>query len=275
MKKFIITGAFPEPEWTQVPNKFFEMLPEMEASEALTTLVLIRETYGYHRPTCKMSIAKLAAAAGISEGSVKTGAEMAEARGTFRRTNPTGKTSAEWELVIGSTIDPSTIEGVVGQPLTLSGSTIDPQVGVKESIKKENKPDLFDFEIQRAKENQAIQDVLNAFEKTFGFGALNWDSRPEWRRFSKWVVTEYQRDNSVFSDYVQWRNGAGKYQAMSNNKIRQNPEMFMDTGYPTFLAHTSMYGDKPETPAPIYRPEAEPKKNYVPAPERLRHVETK
>jgi len=107
-----------------------------------------------------------------------------------------------------------------------------------------HKPDLIDFEIQRAKENQAIQDALNDFEKTFGFGALNWDSRPEWRRFSKWVVTEYQRDNSVFSDYVQWRNGAGKYQAMSNNKIRQNPEMFMDTGYPTFLAHASMY---PET----------------------------
>jgi len=170
MKKFIITGAFPEPEWTQVPNKFFEMLPEMEASEALTTLVLIRETYGYHRPTCKMSIAKLAAAAGISEGSVKTGAEMAEARGTFRRTNPTGKTSAEWELVIGSTIDPSTIEGVVGQPLTLSGSTIDPQVGVKESIKKEKKGDIFDgmlFYDKQAKEQgmDKIEEIIIQLER--------------------------------------------------------------------------------------------------------------
>lgn len=143
-KKFIITGAFPEPEWTQVPNKFFDMLPEMEASEALTTLILIRETYGYHRESCKMSIPKLALAAGISENSVKVGAEMAEKRGTFRRSNPNEKTTAEWELVRGSTIAPSTIEGGEGQPLMDTGSTIDPQVRVKE-IKENNKETTADF----------------------------------------------------------------------------------------------------------------------------------
>lgn len=244
-KKFIITGAFPEPEWTQVPNKFFEMLPEMEASEALTTLVLIRETYGYHRGSCKMSIAKLAKAAGISEGSVKNGAEAAELRGTFRRSNPEEKTTAEWELVTGSTITPPTIEGGEGQPLTHLPPTIDPQVGVKESIKKEKERDLpLDWKIQAGIEitqadldNERIKkECPIRFEEAFSFGKLPWSSNKTWEAFENFVVKVYSLDNQVWLDYVKWRDGDGKYKAFSNKKIRENPQMFMDTGYPEFEA---------------------------------------
>jgi len=258
-KKFITTGAFPEPEWTQVPNKFFDMLPEMEASEALTTLILIRETYGYHRESCKMSIPKLAAAAGISENSVKAGAEMAERRGTFRRSNPEEKTTAEWELVTGSTIDPSTIEGGEGQPLMVTGSTIDPQVRVKE-IKEINK-EIFE-NLENIPNNYPIDWYLthglavpadwqdpsgdvqrNEFERALGFGSLPWGTG-DFERFSKWVIKTYDADPSAFQKYADWRKGDGKYNGMNNKQIRMNPMMFVDTGYPTYLASVSMYSSK-------------------------------
>jgi len=108
-----LTEAFPEPNYTQTPNNFFEMLPDMEASEVLVTLILIRFTFGFHRERFKMGISKLEQATGLSRNSVKAGAEAAEKRGTFRRVNPTDQTEAEWELV-------------VGQPLPPPRSTIDP-----------------------------------------------------------------------------------------------------------------------------------------------------
>jgi hypothetical protein len=284
-KKFITTGAFPEPEWTQVPNKFFDMLPEMEASEALTTLVLIRETYGYHRPTCKMSIPKIAAAAGISEGSVKAGAEAAEKRGTFRRSNPNEKTSAEWELVTGSTIDPSTIEGGEGQPLTLTGSTIDPQLPIKE-IKENNKDTSF-FTPKEQEQNEAKMQALlsagqnptllrekpaiDAFESAFGitrpwawYPAKTTDERT-WKDLRGYLVELYEADPDCFTKYVTWTRVPYAKGTMTALGIKRNPQDFPDS-WSCFLVSSSMYG-KTETAAKVYKPEPE-KKVYIPAPER-------
>ena len=121
-------SAFESPNYTQTPNDFFKMLPEMESSEVRVTLVMIRETFGWHRQSFKMGIDELAAAAGLSRNAAKDGAEAAEKRGTFRRTNPDAKTKAEWELAVDDG-QPVTIDG---QPVTIQWSTSDPQVGIKE-----------------------------------------------------------------------------------------------------------------------------------------------
>jgi len=154
------TAAFPEPNYTQTPNDFFGMLPDMESSEVRVTLVMIRETFGYHRETFKMGIGKLADAAGLSRNAAKDGAESAEKRGTFRRVNPTEQTEAEWELVIGQPVTtPQPLTGD-GQPVTITPSTIDSQVGVKER-KKEKKGDIFDGMLyyQQQAENQGANEV--------------------------------------------------------------------------------------------------------------------
>lgn len=86
-----------------------------------------------------------------------------------------------------------------------------------------------------------IQGAQIAFESAFGFGTLPWDTKKEWQKFSKWVATTHQRDPKAFVDFVAWRDDAGKYKgAMTNTAIRRDPQMFMDTGFPTFLAHTAM-----------------------------------
>lgn len=136
-----VTEAFPEPNHTQVPNSFFPMIADKNMTEAeiRVTLIMIRNTFGFHRDSFKMGVHKLALAAGLSDNGAKAGAEAAEARGTFRRANPDSQKEAEWELVVGQPMTPSTIDPKVGQPMTHQPSTSDPQVRVKESINKSNK----------------------------------------------------------------------------------------------------------------------------------------
>jgi hypothetical protein len=112
------TNGFASPNYTQTPNDFFDLIPDMEDSELRVTIVMIRNTFGYHRPGFRMSIAQLAAAAGLSENGAKAGAKAAEERGTFYRVNPNSLKTAEWALVVdGSPIDPPAADGSASDPL--------------------------------------------------------------------------------------------------------------------------------------------------------------
>lgn len=97
-------------------------------------------------------------------------------------------------------------------------------------------------------QNRVEFAAIGEFESAFGFGQLPWDSTTAWQSFKKWVVKIYQSEPTIFRDYVKWRNGAGKYDAMSNKKIRENPKMFVDTGYPTYKASSVMYGERDAKP---------------------------
>lgn len=85
--------------------------------------------------------------------------------------------------------------------------------------------------------NNALEaGALHEFESAFGFSQLPWDTTSDWQALKKWAVKIYQSDPQDFRDYVEWRGGKGKYDAMSNKQIRLTPRAFMDTGYPTFKA---------------------------------------
>jgi len=130
-------SGFQSPNHTQVPNDFFDMMPEMSEAELRVTLIMIRETRGWHRDAAKIGKQEMADRSGLSFNGVTAGCEGAEQRGTFRRTNPNTKTKAEWELVESDT--PSTSEGVNPQPVRESPSTSEGQVRVKENINKKEK----------------------------------------------------------------------------------------------------------------------------------------
>lgn len=127
--------AFPLPNYTQAPNDFFEMIPQMGEAELRVTLVMIRYTFGFHRNGFKMGVSKLATAAGLSRQGALDGAEAAEKRGTFRRTNPDSNTEAEWELVVALNPVDTPLQPVEGDPQPSGGLS-----GVKESIKENNTP---------------------------------------------------------------------------------------------------------------------------------------
>ena len=79
--------GFEPPNYTQTPNRLFDdLLPVLSNAELRVTLVLVRLTMGWHRTqTDRLSLPALAALAGISESSAKTGVQEGLARGTIRR----------------------------------------------------------------------------------------------------------------------------------------------------------------------------------------------
>lgn len=90
------------------------------------------------------------------------------------------------------------------------------------------------------------EEAIRTFEKELGFGILSWEQNNEWVAFRKFVEKVYAKDKGVWGDYAKWREGDGKYgKAMTNNAIRKNPKMFIDTGYPTYEA-SKMYRKEPE-----------------------------
>lgn len=137
MKKRIKGSGFKAPNYTQVPNDFFSLLNDMEDAELRVTLVMIRQTFGYHRQGFKMGLNKLAEAAGLSRNGAKAGAEMAEERGTFKRSNPDEQGSAEWELMVDDVDEYGwSASDYPGQPVTTRWSASDQQLPIKESNKE-------------------------------------------------------------------------------------------------------------------------------------------
>jgi hypothetical protein len=98
-----------------------------------------------------------------------------------------------------------------------------------------------DYMIGIAQQADALLTACQTFEMALFGSPVNWpwSSNAKWQKFAKWCA---EQDPSKFTEYAAWRKGDGKFHAMSNNKIRQDPQMFMDTGWPTFLAQSSMYG---------------------------------
>lgn len=87
---------------------------------------------------------------------------------------------------------------------------------------------------------QRPRAALNEFERVFGFGTLPWNSNTVWDKFAKFIVKTFADDPGWMRDYVDWREDKGKYKAFSNRKIRENPQAFIDTGYPEYDA-SKMY----------------------------------
>lgn len=129
--------SFQSPNYTQSPNDFYDMIPEMVESELRVTLVMIRNTFGFHRAGFKMGIRELAKASGLSEQGARDGAKLAEKRGTFKRSNPDTKKEAEWELVVQ---DPQLVDlqPVEVEPPASRGQTSS-QLGTVPLLKKELK----------------------------------------------------------------------------------------------------------------------------------------
>jgi DnaD/phage-associated family protein len=92
-------AGFQAPNYTQVPNDFFEMAQDMGEAEIKVMLCIIRETFGYHRDECQLSIRKLAIGAGLTPRNAYNGAEKAITRGLIvKSVSPTNTTT--WRAVV-------------------------------------------------------------------------------------------------------------------------------------------------------------------------------
>ena len=83
--------------WTKSPNIIDDALASMGIAELKCTRVLVRETYGWHRPKVRITYDQLKRVTGIkSKTTIAAGLKAVEARGFFRRT---GALRSEWEVV--------------------------------------------------------------------------------------------------------------------------------------------------------------------------------
>ena len=92
-------SGFETPNYTQVPNVFLDdMISEMGEAELRVALVIMRETFGWHRESKQMSLSYLQQATGMSRPGVISGINSGIERGVFERT-PNGS-SYTYTLVI-------------------------------------------------------------------------------------------------------------------------------------------------------------------------------
>ncbi len=73
------------PNYTQTPNEILDLLWEMSEAEMRVTLAICRETFGWHRPSAKLSLSNLELLTGLSRQGVLNGLAAGAERGTIQR----------------------------------------------------------------------------------------------------------------------------------------------------------------------------------------------
>jgi len=129
-------SGFESPKYTMTPNDFFdEHLPDMSDAEVRVMCIMLRETFGYHRDSKRMSIRKLAKASGLSAKGAWNGAEAAIERGLLKKQLDGGITI--WTVVIE---DNSVVQGLTpvkrGTTPVKRGITPSIKENVKETIER-------------------------------------------------------------------------------------------------------------------------------------------
>lgn len=71
----------PTDPYTQIPNKFFQLLPEFNKADGFVMLFIYRQTLGFHKDSDILSQDQLVKGSGLAWASVKTGLEKAQEMG--------------------------------------------------------------------------------------------------------------------------------------------------------------------------------------------------
>ena len=144
--------GFESPNYTQVPNDLFDRLKEFEKADLKVLMVVIRNTFGYHRDRAKITTREMATLAGLSVASVQPAAEKLEKMGLIEQIKD-GTHTTVWRAVVAddSMIGTkkkkrdSTIGTSVIQPLVQTDSTIGTlQSSLKKGKEKTNITDKVD-----------------------------------------------------------------------------------------------------------------------------------
>jgi phage replication O-like protein O len=136
--------GFESPNYTQVPNDLFDRLGEFDKSDLKVLLVIIRNTFGYHRDRAEISTREMADITGLSISSIKPAADKLESMGLIEKITD-GQKSITWRAVVASDSmigtrkrkGVSTIGTAAIQPSVQGVSTIESQSGLNKDKEKE------------------------------------------------------------------------------------------------------------------------------------------
>lgn len=135
--------GYDKPNYTQIPNTFFEQMADMTHAELLITLHAMRQTFGYHKTRDAISLTQFQNNTGLSRQGVLNGIEKAIKRKTMQKAG-TGKSGTiVYEMVVN---DIDRLETKESTQLTSSSqhnrpelvNTIDTQKKKENTINKDN-----------------------------------------------------------------------------------------------------------------------------------------
>lgn len=145
-------AGFQAPNYTQVPNDYFDLVMEMTIAEIRVLSALIRVTLGYHRDEITLTIREMARITNLDPKSVMAAASKLEERGLIERTVGKITTVTKWRVVIG---DPKLWEKIV--------KTVGNDSEEKSSLPYNKK--------KKSKENEdddALRKISRAYESVIG-----------------------------------------------------------------------------------------------------------
>jgi phage replication O-like protein O len=120
--------SIPSPNYTQVPNALFKLMPDMEKSELKVVLAVCRQTIGWHKTKDRLTVTLLMTLTGLSRQAVYDGIEEAKKRGIL----------IQEETKQDGFIYSLDIQDPVSNEETLSVKPLDTQKKEKESTNNNN-----------------------------------------------------------------------------------------------------------------------------------------
>jgi phage replication O-like protein O len=144
-------SGFESPNYTQIPNDFFALLPEMGEAELRVVLAICRLTFGYHKEQVRASLTKVMQMTGLSRQGVLDGAALAEQRGLLTRQQDGGVT-----LWVVNVVDQQNDQSVYLVDQTGQASR---PPSIKENLNKKIKETEKEF---YEKANKAVDYVLES-----------------------------------------------------------------------------------------------------------------
>lgn len=170
-------GAFAAPNYTQVPNDFFDRhMAHMGEAELRVCLCIIRQTVGYHRTRVRFAQSKIERMTGLSDEGVRRGIAAAEKHGFLTRERSDGGVTT-WTLNVTEAQPPNDVgPNNVDSPTTLGSlpNDVGPHL-LKKELKKgrasharEPRPQTFTpavtalYEVSKCRPTQAQADLITA-----------------------------------------------------------------------------------------------------------------
>ena len=168
-------AGFNSPNYTQAPNVFFdEMIAQMGEAELRVALVIMRETFGWHRQSKLMSLSYLMKATGMSKQGVLNGITDGIARGIICQ-EPSGN-SYKYSLVVNE-VDQNARASQRSRPLVVNEvdhllvNEVDTTNKEKESIKESPKAGLTPGERERYADS--VLELLRTHYKSSPIGNVS------------------------------------------------------------------------------------------------------
>ena len=118
------------PNYTQVPNEVFGLLPVMADTELRVTLVIVRDTFGWQQPgaATELSLSELVMRTGLSKQGVVNGLKAGQERGTIYQLKGSGGMKSAYGLVVNSVDRSTELTSPLSRPLLVNSVDRDSQL---------------------------------------------------------------------------------------------------------------------------------------------------